>query len=263
MIKELGMRAAVALSAVAAMLALAATPVLAGHDGDPTEDEVKCQLEAAKRMAGFARAKVKCLVKCQKELRKGDTSRDCVDDVPIVGDGDPRDSVTQDCIDAATTKAVEKYDAKCTAGDCPECYQGGDCNADGDQKAADVEAAVDLNDGLFGHCDDSASGDGLNADEGKCQDQAASIYAKLAADLSKCTQKCYKDEHKGTPRDCDPDGGADTDADACADAAQAKCESTVASKCPDPAECQGNVVATCGLIRGVVDGFYDDFFCGS
>jgi hypothetical protein len=63
-------------------------------------------------------------------------------------------------------------------------------------RIANTEGDVDtLN--VIVYCDDSASVDGLNAAEAKCQNTVAKTRSNFAAKKLKCLSKCRSDEHKG------------------------------------------------------------------
>src|SRR5262249_15371232 len=166
-----------------------------------TSDESKCQIGTSLAIGKFITEKAKCLIKCEQGSRKGaNPGADCFN---------PFGGATATCVQLATSKAEGLEQSKCKK-DCPECYSGGDCTVDSMTRVADTEGNVDtLN--LVVYCDDSLSGDGLNAAEAKCQDTVAKTLSNFAAKKLKCLSKCRSDEQKGkvpagscTPPPSDP-----------------------------------------------------------
>jgi hypothetical protein len=245
------------------VVALAAA-LIAGNAGNASAqtvgDELKCQANASKVIAKFVGSKVKCLNKCWSQLRKGDPV-DCLD---TPDDGDPRDAATQACIDAAETKSNSGQAKKCTA-DCPECYDGGNCPADAAGKTTTTESLIDTQDPTV-HC----NGGTVTADQGKCQDNTGKTLAKWVASLSKCTAKCRANEEKGkaAPGSCTPPASDPKTID-CINKAEPKCVSSIDKKCGDAGAtppCWSfptNGTQWCNLVQGIVDGQYNEYFCGS
>jgi hypothetical protein len=244
-------------------VALAAGPANAQSD-----DQLKCQINASKVVAKFAKGKVKCLNKCWSTLRKGDPA-DCQ---VAADDGDARDATTQACIDAAETKSLEGQAKKCAGAACPNCYNSGNCPADAQGKTDSAENNVDTQDsngnGTGGvHC----NGAGVSDDEAKCQSSTAKTLSKFVGKLAKCTQKCKSNEAKGAalPGSCDPPAD-DPATVTCINDNTAKCVTGVDKKCGDvgitPA-CWDTAVNTgtewCNLVKSIVNGQYTEFFCGS
>jgi hypothetical protein len=236
--------------------------LVAGPAGAQTDDELKCEINASKVVAKFVKAKAKCLQKCWSAERKGDPV-DCLD---TAADGDQRDTTTQTCIDAAETKSNEGQAKKCTA-DCPECYEGGDCPADAQEKTDTTEGLVDTQDENV-HCDNTTGTD----DEFKCQAGASKSLAKLVGALAKCSQKCKAAEAKGTTTgSCAPPigGGSDAALVTCVDAATAKCVAGLDKKCgtvgvtPPCWTATGIDTGTewCNSVKTIVNSQYNEFFC--
>jgi hypothetical protein len=245
-----------------AAMALCATVVAGPAGAQPSPDELKCQLNASKTVAKFAGAKVKCINKCWAGVRKGTMGLDCD---PAGG----RDTATQTCIDAAEDKSNVGQGKKCTA-DCPECYNNADCPADAAGKTATAETLVDTQDSggpASVHC----NGGTVTDVQGKCQDNAAKTLAKLVAALGKCSQKCKGNEAKGKadPGSCTPPA-TDPATDTCIQAAKAKCAVSLDKKCgaisatpPCWAPAADSGAEWCGVVEGVVNSQYNEFFCGS
>lgn len=236
---------------------LAAALLVGNASAQTVGDENKCQQNASKAVSKFVGSKVKCLNKCWSSFRKGDPV-DCLD---TAQDGDPRDATTQACINAAETKSNEGQAKKCTA-DCPECYNGGNCPADASGKTDTTEGLVDTQDNGI-HCNPG----GVTPDEAKCEDNTSKVLAKLVASLAKCTQKCRANEEKGkaAPGSCTPPP-SDSSTQGCISAAKAKCAAGVDKKCGanTPACYSGaNGTLLCNTVASLVDGQYNEFFCGS
>jgi hypothetical protein len=236
-------------------------PVGAVHDPDLTDGEVKCQLATAKAIEKFVGSKAKCLIKCQGALRKGDTTRDCTPP--------GFDAVTQTCVTTAEDKAKAGELKKCSGDNCPECYAGGvnNCQDDADARVADTENQVDAFVPLV-WCDDSASGDGLNSAEAKCQDAVAKNGAGLVKKMGKCYQKCRAAEHKGTVAAgaCNPPT-SDATTQTCISAAKAKAAAGIDKKCADDPDCYSVALQSgsgwANLIGIAIDGAQADTYCGS
>jgi len=242
------------------VVALAAA-LVAGNAGNASAQsgQVKCEQNAAKSVAKFAGAKVGCRNKCWAGMRKGDATREC----------DPAggvDATTQACITAVENKAVAASVKKCAAPNCPACYSGGDCNADAADKVNTAENLVDTQDnGGPGtvHC----SGGTQDKAHGACQDNTGKVLTKLVAALGKCTAKCVSNEAKGSaaPGSCAPPA-SDPGAQACISAAMGKCGPAVDKKCGASAPtCWSapfnNGAGWCGLVKGIVDAQYNDYYC--
>src|SRR5262245_1996830 len=222
-----------------------------------TADELKCQINASKVVAKFAGAKGKCTQKCWSTERKGGT----VDCDPAGG----RDGTTQACIDAAESNALAGQAKKCTV-DCPECYSGGNCPMNAQNKVNTAEGLFDTQDTAI-HCNNT----GVSADEAKCQASTGKTLSKYVGALAKCSQKCKANEAKGkTTGSCNPPTPGDTATQACISAADTKCKAGVNKKCGDagvtpacwdPGVNDGN--EWCNLVKGIVNGQYNSYFCGS
>ena len=99
----------------------------ATHTPDITDDESKCQIKASLSVSKFANKKAKCIDGCQKKARKNPSVLpDC---------SPPFGGSTFGCVTSAEGKWSGKITSSC-ARDCPECYSGGDCQANGDAKIA-------------------------------------------------------------------------------------------------------------------------------
>ena len=241
------------------VVVLAAALVAGSASAALTGDESKCELTASKTVAKFAGKKVKCLNKCWSHLRKGDPA--------ICEPAGSRDVDTQGCIDEAEAKSNAGQLKKCTA-DCPECYSGGDCTADASSKTATAESLIDTQDSGSAavHC----NGGTVSKDQGKCQDNAAKTLTKAVAALSKCTQKCRKNEEKGKvpPGSCTPPASDPKTSD-CVTNAVNKCKIGVNKKCVGAATpaCWAPPFndgdGWCNLVKGIVDGQYNSYFCSS
>jgi len=249
-------------SAVALGAALGLTTVARAQ---LTDDESKCQIGTSLAQGKFVTEKAKCLIKCEQGARKTpplNPRTDCF--TPFGG-------ATATCVQLATTKAEGLEQSKCQK-DCPECYSGGDCTADSTTRTATTEGDVDtLN--LLVYCDDSASPDGLNAAEAKCQDTVAKTLSNFVAKKLKCLSKCRSDEHKGkiaagscTPppsdmKTSDCIGMNTTKAEALIDN---KCEATMAPKADKP-ECYGTTDGASWVtnVETTVDNRDAGLYCGS
>jgi hypothetical protein len=228
-----------------------------------TDDESKCQIGTSLAIGKFITDKAKCLIKCEQGARKAlNPPTDCTP---------PYGGATSDCVQRAETKAEGLEQSKC-AKDCPECYSGGDCTADSIARVADAETQVDgLR--LLVYCDDSGSGDGLNAAEAKCADTVAKTLSNFGKKKLNCYAKCRKGEHKGTtpagactPTATDPKtveciGKEESKAEVLIDK---KCESSVSPKGDKP-ECFGTSTGQtwAGLVETAVDNGQADLYCAS
>jgi hypothetical protein len=244
-----------------AVLVVRPVHVAAVHDPDISDDESKCQIGTSLAQGKFVTEKAKCIIKCNQGARKGNNpSTDC--DPPYAG-------ATATCVDLAENKAIGLEGSKCEK-DCPECYAGGDCAADASTRTAATEAQVDGLRALV-YCDDAGSGDGLNADEAKCQDTTARVLSNFVAKKLKCLSKCRKDEHKGkvAPGSCDPPPSAMKAAD-CISKNTDKAQKLIDKKCEaaqggDKPECYGTDTGADWVARGedAVDSRDADLYCGS
>jgi hypothetical protein len=155
----------------------------------------------SKGLGKFTAAKSKCVTKCQQGARKTPPTNPASDCNP------PYAGTTLTCVadpvKGAEGKAISAIRKACDptfvpGKDCPECYDGGDCTQAGyaGDRVASVESQLDAFVGLI-WCDDSGSGDGLNAVEAKCQDTVAKTLAKFVAAKSKCYDNCVYNMFKG------------------------------------------------------------------
>lgn len=186
---------------------------LANHDADVTTDELKCQSAVAGIQGKLVAAASTCSTKCQQGARAAKN--------PLSDCTSPFGGAMLACINKAVGKALSDEPKKC-AKDCPECYAGGDCTADAASRTATTQTQLNAFGPLI-YCDDSGSGDGLTAGEGKCMDGISKGLSKMVGALGKCSAKCKAGEHKGTI----PVGACDPPA---TDAATAACLSTVVTK---------------------------------
>src|SRR5215468_3434759 len=228
-----------------------------------TDDESKCQIGTSLAQGKFVTEKAKCLIKCEQGARKGANPRtDCF--TPFGG-------ATLTCVQLATSKAEGLEQSKCKK-DCPECYSGGDCTADSMTRTATTEGDVDgLN--LLVYCDDSASPDGLNAAEAKCQDTVAKTLSNFVAKKLKCLSKCRADEHKGKipagsctppPSDMKTSGCIGTNTTKAAFLIDNKCEAAAAPKADKP-ECYGTTDGATWVadVETLVDNRDAGLYCAS
>jgi hypothetical protein len=237
----------------------------ATHTPDITNDESKCQIGASLSVGKFINKKAKCVDACFKKAARNPTVLpDC---------SPPYDGSTFGCVQSAEGKYEGLIQSKCGK-DCPECYSGGDCQANADAKIATAEAHVDaLLADVF--CDDSGSSDGLTNAEFRCQRTVRKYVTKFAADKMKCLAHCRKLEHAGrvAAGDCDPPA-ADPKTQLCiatretrwAERIDKKCEAAVNPSAEKP-EC-GSYPANDGaawiaLEEAQVDQQDGDFYCGS
>ena len=237
----------------------------ATHTPDITDDESKCQLKASLSIAKFIFKKANCVDACQKKAFKNPAVLpDCAP---------PYGGATAGCVQSAEGKYAGLIQSKCGP-DCPECYSGGNCQANADAKIATAEAHVDaLLADVF--CDDSGSTDGLTIAEFKCQRSVRKFATKFVADKMKCLAHCRKGEHKGKVAvgDCDPPA-ADPKTQLCIAKREArwaaridgKCEAAVKPSADEP-ECgpypANDGAAWIAAEEAEVDQQDADFHCGS
>ena len=187
----------------AMMLAGAATVLLVPLAfAQATDAEFKCEAKATAASTKFVGAKAKCVMKCLQNFWKGlNPDSDCL---PPYGGAtatcvaDPIKSAEQ-AFSLAVRKSCDPT-LKATL-DCPECYNGGDCNA----------YSVDYPQTIEGQVDSFVPGVGCErADatpaEQKCQLNTAKALTKQTAGVVKCYIKCETNAHKGlvAAADCLP-----------------------------------------------------------
>ena len=248
---------------IAAAMALSLLGFGSVTQAQVTDDESKCQLGTSLAIGKFITNKAKCLTKCEQGARKNaNPATDC--DPPFAG-------ATATCVQKATTKATGLEQSKC-AKDCPECYSGGDCATDSTTRVSNAETQVD---GLaqLVYCDDSASPDGLNAAEAKCEDTVAKTLSNFAAKKLNCYAKCQKAAHKGTipAASCTPPA-SDPKTSECVNKEETKAAFLIDKKCDatvnpsaDKPECFGaNTGASWAqLVEAAVDMGQADLYCAS
>jgi hypothetical protein len=181
-----------ALAAVTGVaLVTLAQNVMANHDADVSDDELKCQIAVSGEGGKLVAAVSKCAAKCRAAAAKTPFPvADCQGNPPTNPD-------MAACVTAAVAKAQAGEAKKCSV-DCPDCaeYQNGDCAADATARTATTLASTNAA-GLLVYCDDSGSGDGLTSDEDKCQQTISKNLSKMVGALGKCSAKCIAAEHKG------------------------------------------------------------------
>ena len=223
---------------VAAALALGGLLLWSYPSGaQVSDDESKCQVGTSLALSKFVRQKAKCLMACYRGAQEGkNPTSDCVS---------PFGGSTHGCVQQAESDTKGLGQTKCSK-DCPECYTGGDCQADMDGRVVATEAHVDsLLAQVF--CDDSGSTDGLNPAEAKCQIGLAKALSKFTATKMKCLAKCRKAEHFGKipPNSCNPPNPTDPKTVECITKAETKyplkidkyCETSSLNPSADKPEC--------------------------
>jgi hypothetical protein len=245
---------------------LAGLVLAPGAGAQLTKDESKCQTGGANAIAKFVAAKQKCITKCEAGARKGtNPATDC--DPPYAG-------TTQTCITdpvkGAEAKAVAGFTKACSK-DCPECYSGGNCTTEANNRVTATETQVDVLVSIV-YCDDSASLDGLTKGEAKCQDSTAKTLAKFVGSKSKCYSKCESAEASGKlpPNSCNPPVPADPKTAACVQKAEQKSIDGINKACAPPKgeapECYGSSVTGAFLtntVEAAVDATLPATYCGS
>lgn len=253
-------------TAVGALLLWAASAVANHVGGEPNEEEVKCQVKSAGIYGTFVLKKALKVVKCEKGER--DAKNPALDCEPPYG------GETGTKIGELQVKTTDKHIAACP--DCPECYTGGNCAADGAGKTSGVEAQIDGFHG-FVWCDETGSPDGLKPDEAKCQDGVGKFLAKGVKKVTKIAGKCIKGEHAGdgsvAPGDCEPTAGPDYVGDPEANAKLTDSIQKTADKIND--KCAGVALPECyvpnfdtgeewvAFTQSVVEQNYTTFFCNN
>jgi len=171
-----------AVAATVALILMTARGAAAIDNGS----ELYCQIGTSQSVGKFIRDKAQCIDNCQKKAFVDGVAPSC--SPPYAGS-------LLGCVTSAEGQAGGSMQSSC-AHDCPECYAGGDCQADADTRVADAELHVE---GLAAEafCDDSASGDGLTLSEFKCQRTVRKAIAHFAASKLKCFAKCRKGEVGG------------------------------------------------------------------
>lgn len=154
---------------------------------DLSLDEAKCQVNTTFAVWKSVYAKAKCIISCEQKARRGGgNAAECL--APFGGE-------TLACVQATAAKGEDGERKKC-AKDCPECFTGGDCNADATARVGRAAAHVDTIASQV-YCDDSGSPDGVTKAEGKCQDTTARSLTKYAYGKLKCIGKCRRGEFAG------------------------------------------------------------------
>lgn len=168
---------------ISTLVLAAATMVSAQETPDVlTRHEWRCERQVARSSTDVSDDATDCLLEC-RQAAQTDPLRRC--DTFFGG----FDLTTQFCIENARTRPEIRALRRCGAEDCPECYFGGACGFATDQA---------LDSAIFGStlrvqqvaCDDSASPDGLNSTEARCQERAADHADRLQNQLRKCFDAC-------------------------------------------------------------------------
>ena len=186
-----------ALAVIVVPLALGGGPARALHDPDITQDEFKCQYKTEGLAWKYYAKRVLCVASCQRDQRDGGDLSKCAI---------PNGSGVNGCINGSHGNAQGHICNACNP-DPPECYPQGSCSQLADAELALVEPEADTQLGEI-YCNDSASGDGLTAAEGKCEDVVAKVLAKFGAKKARCIAKCHAIVHKtgDTSIQCTPPG---------------------------------------------------------
>lgn len=238
---------------------------LAPAQAQLSKDESKCQTGGAGAIAKFVGAKQKCITKCEAGARKGSN--------PATDCSPPYGGATATCINdplkGAEAKAVAAFQKACSK-DCPECYSGGNCTTEANNRVTSTEAQIDALVSVI-YCDDSASPDQLTTLEAKCQDATAKTLAKFVGAKSKCYAKCEAAEASGKlpPNSCNPPTAADAKTAACVQKAEGKSAAGIDKACAAPKgespECYGtqNGTSFTALVEAAVDSTLPATYCAS
>ena len=243
-----------------AAFTIAARPASALHDADVTDNEFKCQFKSeTTAWKNFAK-RIACVVGCQRAAREGGPLSDC--SPPFAGE-------TQGCVNGANGTSQGGICKACNP-DVPECYPAAaNCPDLADALLAPTQGHAD--DVLAEiYCDDSGSGDGLNALEARCMDGTAKILAKFGAKKATCLAKCHRLEHRGDtpPGSCPNDSLGTTQAcitkvtDASVLKIDKVCSPVFGRETP---ECHGGKTAAQWVqdVEDDVDAEDPDYVCGS
>ena len=237
-----------------------------------TDAEFRCQLLVNKAGAKFVGSKTKCLTRCFRAFWAGNVpSTDCL---PPYGGGTARCIAdTPPSLKGAETKLASAIKKACDpatkpGAECPDCYGGGDCSANGfaTDHVDDLEGQVDgFAFGLF--CDL-----GANAREQSCQLATAKLVARHVAGATRCYAKCRSNARNGLipPESCDPPAVDPTTA-ACLQKITARTKAGIDDACTDAGavpDCfltddYPNGETWAFLANFAVDGNQDLLFCGS
>jgi hypothetical protein len=193
--------------------------------------EFKCMYSAAKADGKFAMAKAKCVSKCFAYFWKGVG--------PVENCLAPYGGSTAQCIYDSTyflkgaenkfELAMKKYCAVPLRTDCPECYDGGNCNDATLDRVQERENVVDsFIPGIF--CETT----GAEPEEMRCQLQTAKTLMKYYAASNACYAKCFYDarQNGSSLEDCLPPV-ANSRWFGCLTSARAKAEATIHKYCHD------------------------------
>ena len=199
----------------------------------PTALELKCQLKSATAEAKFVKGKYKCVSKCWYEYWHSGSMSSFDDCLPPYG------GVTALCINDTIygVKGVEnKFSAAilkaCTpppTRECPECYSGGDCNAEAASRVAAAEDGIDaFVPGIV------CERDTAMPQEQWCQRGVMKALAKLFGAQQKCYAKCQSNAFKGLlpASACQPYPSDPTTA-TCVNIAETKTASAINKICND------------------------------
>jgi len=189
----------VAFLVAAAALCLVISPIgsaFAGGDPDISTTESECQGATAKITTKLFSVTQRCVGKCEQDLRKNliiGGRAGCAHGVALADSPNVKLKV---CISQGQEKALDDLTNKCKK-DCPECYSGGDCDANASSLA--VATVDDFIPSFLEsiYCDDSTSADGVTAREAKCFDNTGRNVADLYEQVTSCYSKCIRTERKG------------------------------------------------------------------
>lgn len=198
---------------------------------DPNAAEFKCQTSVSKAGSKFVGSKAKCAIKCQQNAAKA---------VEPVGDcyGPAYGGAAAVCIfdplKGAEAKFIAAIRKACdptfkTGTDCPECYTGGNCTQEANDRTQNIEGQVDsFGPGVF--CE---GGDVADKAELGCEVNTAKTLSKLVASVNKCYDKCFANARKGIGTDaaCTPPTDNDPTLISCKSTADGKSIASINKKC--------------------------------
>jgi len=208
-----------------------------------TDAEFKCEASTNKAGSKFVGSKSKCVQKCLATQWKSltPTFSDCYP---------PYGGVTAQCIYSIPLKPGKSAEEAFTAAilkacvgtgdplkyDCPECYSGGDCTTESNDRVQNIEGQVDSFVPGVG-----CEGAGANKDEQKCQTSTAKALTKQVGSLNKCYDKCVANVRKGLipAGSCNPPT-SDPTTQACVTKGDGKTIAAIDKACLiDKADCTG------------------------
>jgi prepilin-type N-terminal cleavage/methylation domain-containing protein len=216
-------------------------------------DESSCQQAVRKARDGFASAKSRCLVACDKLAFKGGAAGSCVP---------PYGALVTSCVQKAHDKARTTIAKACRA-DCPECY-GASCDLFVDTLVTGSETAVDAVAPIIG-CTDVAP---FTKAQASCRQFIVGTLAKRSAAIGKCRADCRLRFAKAkTAGRCEPPNGqqpTDPTTEACIAKAGLTADLAIHAKCDAVlpvcvAAAYPSVIAD---VLGSADAFDPQIFCG-